>query len=81
MSATQLAPSTTDITTDDELDHITCCVDENISLCGLDLTDVPWVDDFTNLCRMCAELDDVPDDTPEDEPCRACPHTCPRGTP
>lgn len=29
---------------EDELDHIICCKDENIALCGIDLTNVAWTE-------------------------------------
>jgi hypothetical protein len=41
---------------DDELVHITTCHDENISLCGIDLTGVPWVLDDENECVVCVDF-------------------------
>lgn len=53
----------------DEQDHWTCCKDDNLALCGIDLTDVPWVteDDGTN-CQRCDDLNNrLPDQ------CQGCP--------
>jgi len=53
-------PATTPPFLDDEPSHIVCCVDENIGLCGTDLTNVPWVDDDTPTgCVVCSDLHDV----------------------
>lgn len=44
---------------DDELNHIVCC-DDNRSLCGLDMTEVPWCDDDENECVVCLDLEGLP---------------------
>lgn len=45
---------------DDDLNHLYCC-DENRSLCGIDLTDVPVVDvdpdEDPDLCVVCRDLE------------------------
>jgi hypothetical protein len=56
-------------TADDNISHIVCC-DENTALCGLDVTDYPWIDLPEQydcpLCVLAAETDT----------CCPCP-TCP----
>lgn len=45
---------------DDDLDHTVCC-DENIALCGRDVTDEPWVEvGSPNQCVVCEDLWDQP---------------------
>jgi hypothetical protein len=41
---------------DDDLLHLVECHDDNLTLCGLDATDVPWVDDGLP-CVVCTDLD------------------------
>ena len=45
---------------DDSLDHFYCCEDENLALCGADVTDSPIVDQAAHPCVVCTDLD-VPD--------------------
>lgn len=50
--STLLAPAATGH--DDDLHHVTCC-DDDIAMCGLDVTDVPWGDgEGEVLCPLCA---------------------------
>lgn len=45
--------------------HLFCCCDENLGLCGADLTDIPVVDRDDDVpCPMCFAL--------EDDPCPFC---------
>lgn len=40
------------------MSHIVCC-DDDIALCGIDVSDTPWRDDdFEVECVVCAELED-----------------------
>lgn len=60
-----LTPSTTSSTSsdDDDLGHTYCCLDENVGLCGADLTDAPEMDGCTD-CVVCIDLDRVGDYCP-----------------
>lgn len=49
---------------DDEVHHLFCCCDENLGLCGTDLTGVPINDDDEVPCPLCYSV--------EDEPCPRC---------
>ena len=42
---------------DDDLDHIVCC-DPNRALCGVDMTDVEWIEPGTEEleCVVCEDL-------------------------
>lgn len=43
-----------------ELDHFYCC-DEDISMCGFDISDLPVVDfGLDNICVVCAEINICP---------------------
>lgn len=59
--STKLAPTerTTGWGSDDDLDHTVCDCDENIALCGRDVTEEPWVEDGPNPCVVCRELNDL----------------------
>lgn len=47
-----------DADSDDELTHVCCCRDEDVSLCGVDLTDSNWDHDKQNLqCVVCDDLE------------------------
>lgn len=40
-----------------EMFHQTCCEDDNLGLCGTDVTDLPWTDGFgEEPCLVCADL-------------------------
>lgn len=55
---TEAHPATTARPTPtDELDHFTCCVDTNVSLCGFDLTTTPFADFDTATCIVCDDLE------------------------
>lgn len=37
--------------------HVTCCLDDDMALCGLDVTDAPWgAGDDELMCVVCAHL-------------------------
>jgi hypothetical protein len=48
----------------DELNHVTTCHDENLTLCGLDATDIPWAPFKRTTCVVCSELDEMDCDCP-----------------
>jgi hypothetical protein len=33
--------------------HLVCCCDQNLALCGEDVSDVPWADDYDQPCPLC----------------------------
>lgn len=51
-TSTLPAPTRSD-TAGDDLDHFYCC-DENVAMCGVDLTGVPEADNVGDLCPLCA---------------------------
>ncbi len=55
-TSTLPAPIRSDTQADD-LDHYWCCVKE-VAMCGVDLTDTPDAPKPTNLCPMCALVND-----------------------
>ena len=57
MTAPATAPLTSQAGSDDGLDHITLCHDDNKALCGEDLSDTPW-GDCVNPCVVCHDLDE-----------------------
>lgn len=66
MDETSVKPSNTS-SDDDDLDHIYCECDENISLCGIDLTGVEEIDkdaETPDDCVVCIDL--------RDRPCQRC---------
>lgn len=46
-----------------ELHHVTCCRNDDLSLCGFDVSDEPWVG-LEATCVVCADLDNDGDDCP-----------------
>ena len=58
MTDTKTAPKKPDTTAGDDLDHMYCC-DENLALCGTDVTDHPVIDLSTSpkLCIVCIDLE------------------------
>jgi len=50
---------TSPIAGDDELHHICCCVDDDLALCGRDVSDEPYLDncDGERDCLVCKYLD------------------------
>lgn len=54
-------PSTTatDEATGEDVDHITCCDDENVMQCGVDGSDLNWVDDPADGGRECTACRDA----------------------
>lgn len=52
--AAEPAPATD---ADDGLQHVYCCEDENLGLCGTDLTTVPFQEFDEASCVVCAHLD------------------------
>lgn len=59
MTQQAIAPSIKPPKATDGLDHF-YCHDENLSHCGLDITDLPEVADMPNLCVVCDDLDRQP---------------------
>lgn len=55
--------------------HLTCCQDDDLALCGADVTGEPWADEDDSAdddCTVCEYLDAHDDDV--DEPCTTpCP--------
>lgn len=50
------APTASDIR--DDLDHVTCCEDDNLALCGTDVTDDEWIPaEALTTCVVCAHLE------------------------
>lgn len=41
---------------DDDLEHTVCCVDSDVSLCGLDVSHLPWGGDDEE-CVVCERMD------------------------
>jgi len=62
-ASTVAAPVASRPKASDELLHLYCC-DENLSLCSLDITDLPITNDWEDLCVVC---DDI-----ERKPCPEC---------
>jgi len=61
MSETLLEPVRHDTAYGDDLTHVCCeCRGPDVALCGVDLTDAPWVDEDDDLCVVCAELAKMP---------------------
>ena len=72
-TSTSAEPAAT-TTEADDLNHIVCCDDDNLAMCGLDLTEVEWMArGALPDCPTCERLWE------KDEDCYAgeCPH-CPR---
>jgi hypothetical protein len=40
-----------------DLQHVACCRNDDMALCGTDVTDAPWLDDETS-CVVCVDLDE-----------------------
>lgn len=40
----------------DDLDHYVCC-DNDVALCGADVSDAEWSEDLPDLCVVCDDLD------------------------
>jgi hypothetical protein len=53
-SALDLAPDP-DVAAASPVDHVVCCRDDNLALCGTDVTDEPWADPV-DLCVVCDAL-------------------------
>lgn len=52
---TAVKPSKPKASIDDNVDHIYCC-DVNESMCGLDITDLPFVEVLPDVCVVCDDL-------------------------
>jgi hypothetical protein len=65
---TELEPVTRldDSAREDGLNHVFCCRDENLGLCGKDLTGWPIDDTVPTTCVVCVDLDGL-------ECCESCP--------
>ena len=81
--STALAPEPAVVEThhDDDLDHIMCCRDDDLALCGRDISDHELLDDDElfdeeSLCIVC---DHLADDTLQDplDCAQACPAQAP----
>lgn len=57
---------------DDELNHIVCCDDDTVALCGTDVTEFEWREDEETTCVVCAYLDELEGET--------CDGVCPKLT-
>lgn len=45
---------------DGSLDHVTCCMDDNLALCGTDVTEDEWVaPDSPITCVVCHALEEA----------------------
>lgn len=46
---------------EDGVDHVVCCEDENLAMCGKDVTGIEWAtrDNGNQACVICAIMDDV----------------------
>lgn len=61
MTVTEPAP-TADTSTGDDADllHISCCLNDDLALCGLDVTGVDHADDLIEpVCVVCVDLVDT----------------------
>lgn len=45
---------------DDGLNHVVCCENQDLALCGKDCTGAPFDNDAEIDCSVCAELDEQP---------------------
>jgi hypothetical protein len=46
-----------EVETKDSFDHWVCCIDDNVALCGTDVSNQPWVDiDGDCSCQSCSDL-------------------------
>lgn len=61
MTAVQFQPAPVRADRDDDLIHTTCCHDDDLALCGADLTGEPWTEGGDNLCVVCEALLDAED--------------------
>lgn len=55
-----------------ELTHVVCCIDDDLTLCGADGTDMVWDEDAPTDCVVCADLDDTLEATD------SCATVCPK---
>lgn len=55
---------------DDTDNHVTCCEDDDLGLCGKDLSGHAWNEGAVVDCVICAELEDLP---LVDGECQGCP--------
>lgn len=53
---------------DPDTHHFVCCCDEDTAMCGEDVTELPWVDDLTDV-DVCVVCDDL---WADDSPCPRC---------
>lgn len=54
---------------DEEQGHWVCCEDDDLALCGIDLTEVPWcTEDDGPTCQRCDDLNNRLSDQ-----CQGCP--------
>lgn len=57
---TQMVECTTESLVDTDLIHSVCECDENVALCGLDMTGHDWLPEGTTTCVVCYDLDELP---------------------
>jgi len=61
------------VPSDDCLDHVTCCGDDNLALCGTDVTADEWIpEDSPTTCVVCASLEE------STNAADSCATTCPK---
>lgn len=71
MTATKPAPDRAPSPLDDkDIAHLVCCCDENLAVCGLDMTNVPVAKDDAIPCPLCF------DGIPERAVCPRCRRDC-----
>ena len=44
----------------DDLNHVVCCHDDNLTLCGFDATHLPWAFNDDKACVVCLDLEGRP---------------------
>lgn len=57
---------------DNELSHVSCCVDEDVALCGVDVSGDEFDEDVVVTCIVCAYIEDLDSTTPTGH-CVGCP--------
>lgn len=62
MSAPNIAPTSSRNSLDDgdDLDHIVCMCNEDVAICGKEMTGANWVEEADLLCVVCIDLDICP---------------------
>ncbi len=60
---TSLAATSSNLAADD-IDHCVCHCNHDVALCGKPVTNENWIDEYTNPCIVCLDL--------ETQPCPTC---------